>query len=389
MPNIRVALIGYGTRLPEIVRHLDAATDAVVYCGVMDPDPERAALALREAAPGGRRYESMQDVVDDPEVDWVFIGSPNHLHARQTILALQAGKHVFCEKPAATSIDDVIAVQEASLNSDRKYVLGLTLRHAEHYRTIKRWLSEERIGRLVSMELNENLEFSHGGHIHSHAWRRRTDLGGSHLLEKCCHDIDLAIWMAESLPAYVASFGGRNIFIPEHADLMMAVQPHPDGRDPWLWWPTVGERTNPFTGDADVVDNQVGIIEFENEIRATFHTNCVAGFPERRMLLLGTRGAIRADLVSGTLEYRPIGFEAEVERADLGSTDLHGGGDPTLAKDLAQTMLEDAPPRAGIREGILSVVTCIALNEAMASRSVVDCRRYWDKAEGRGQKAEG
>jgi predicted dehydrogenase len=227
------------------------------------------------------------------------------------------------------------------------------------------------------MEFNETLDFNHGGHIHSHPWRRRSELGGSHLLEKCCHDLDLAIWMADSLPRFVASFGGTDIFIPENAEMMTTIDAHPDGRQPWVCWPTVGERVNPFTGDANIVDNQVGIIEFANGVRATFHTNCVAGFPERRMLLLGTEGAIRADVISGLLEFRRIGFDAETERVELDAIGSHGGGDPMLARDLARTMLDGTEPAASIQEALGSTVTALAMNEAMATRSVIDCAPYW------------
>lgn len=377
MRTVNAALIGYGTRLPEIVRHLKDASGAIHYIGVFDPDPERARLAIEETTIGGRLYRSIEEVASDPDVDWVLIASPNHLHASQSVAALMAGKHVFCEKPAATTLDDLRAVQDAVYSSGRHYVVGLTLRHSEHYQTIQSWVAQGRIGKLVSMEFNETLDFNHGGHIHSHPWRRRSELGGSHLLEKCCHDLDLAIWMAESLPRFVASFGGTDIFNPENAEMMTTIDAHPDGRQPWVCWPTAGVRVNPFTGDANIVDNQVGIIEFANGVRATFHTNCVAGFPERRMLLLGTEGAIRADVISGLLEFRRIGFDTETERVELDAIGSHGGGDPILARNLARTMLEDVEPAASIREALGSTVTALAMNEAMATRSVIDCAPYW------------
>jgi predicted dehydrogenase len=357
MPSVQAALIGYGTRLPETVQHLARVTGAIRFIGVLDPDPERTQLAIAEAAPAGRIYQSIEEVASDLEVDWVLIASPNHLHAAQSIAALKAGKHVFCEKPIATTLDDLSALQSAHRASGRHFVVGLTLRYAELYRTVRSWVSEGRIGTLVSMEFNETLDFNHGGHIHSHPWRRRAELSGSHLLEKCCQDLDLAIWMTDSLPRHVASFGGTDIFTPEHADMMTAVDASPDGRRPWVCWPTVGERVNPFTGDANVVDNQVSIIQFSNGVRATFHTNCVAGLPERRLLLLGTKGAIRADVVTGLIEFRGIGFEPETERLELDTSGSHGGGDPVLAEDLARTMLEGVAPAVSIREGVASVVT--------------------------------
>ena len=64
---------------------------------------------------------------------------------------------------------------------------------------------------MISMEFNETLGFNHGGFIMGD-WRRLTENSGTHLLEKCCHDIDLVNWMLESIPVKVASFGGVNFF---------------------------------------------------------------------------------------------------------------------------------------------------------------------------------
>jgi predicted dehydrogenase len=47
-------------------------------------------------------------------------------------------------------------------------------------------------------------------------WRRHKNLSGPHILEKCCHDIDLINWIVESLPSKVCAFGGNNIFTKEN-----------------------------------------------------------------------------------------------------------------------------------------------------------------------------
>jgi predicted dehydrogenase len=150
------------------------------------------------------------------------------------------------------------------------------------------------------------------------------------------------------------------------------------GRTAFMTWDCVGKRVNPFTGGSDVIDNQVGIIEFANGVRATFHTNCIAGIHERRMLLLGTRGAIRADMVGRKMEYQRIGFGTKLENVPMPrETGGHGGADDILIRDLLATMLEGAPPKASLPEGVASSITCFAMNEAMRKGTVVDCKEYW------------
>ncbi|MFW5870957.1 MAG: Gfo/Idh/MocA family protein [Verrucomicrobiota bacterium] len=381
MASVKAGLAGCGLRLTGVAKYLRKATDQVEFAGVCDPDPESVRATREALCPDCRLYSSIEEMSADDSIDWIMIGSPNNYHARHTLAAFAGGKHVFCEKPLATTMADVIAMKQAWEASGLRFVLGLTLRHSLFYRTIRSWLDQGRIGKLISMEFNETLRFNHGGHIHSHPWRSKTELGGSHLLEKCCHDIDLALWMAGSRPQSVASFGGRNYFMPENGFLSEKIGASADGRQPFTCWPTRGKRSDPFTGGSDVVDNQVGIIEFANDVRATFHTNCVAGIPERRMLLLGTEGAIRGDVLTGELEYEPVGFDTKRENFNTDQKGGHGGGDTILGQDLAETMLNNAEPYASLKEGIDSAVTCFAMNEAMSSHAVVDCADYWKQVD--------
>ena len=65
-------------------------------------------------------------------------------------------------------------------------------------------------------------------------------------------------------------------------------------------------KLNPFDSNKDIVDNQVAIIEYENSVRATFHTNLSSGLPERRMYICGTKGTIRGDVNNGLIEVQRI-----------------------------------------------------------------------------------
>jgi predicted dehydrogenase len=287
---------------------------------------------------------------------------------------------VFCQKPLATTLDDARLIRDALARTDRRFMMAFTLRYSPHYRRIRELLVDGAIGELISMELNENLSFNHGGFIHGD-WRRFREVSGTHLLEKCCHDIDLGIWMAGSLPTRVASFGGLRFFTPDHADRIDAIGPAPERMTGWA-----GGRqpyhapgcVNPFTAEKDIVDHQVAILEYANGVRATFHTNCNAAIPERRMLLLGSEGTIRADVVSGQLELHRIGWETLRESHAIDeASGGHGGGDDVLARELADCIERGASPAAGIEQGFASAVTCFAIDRAMDEGVVVDVDLMW------------
>ena len=150
------------------------------------------------------------------------------------------------------------------------------------------------------------------------------------------------------------------------------------------WRSTTG--LNPFTADKDILDNQVVIMEYANGIRATFHTNCNAGIPERRMYILGTEGAIRSDVRSGLLELRRTGYTEELQNLSTGVSGDHGEGDPVLIAHLARMIKEGVPPLTSVDDGIAAALTCFGIDRAQDNGTVEDLAPLWrayDAATGR------
>ncbi len=292
-------------------------------------------------------------------------------HAEQAIGAFAAGKHVFCEKPLALDLDEAAAMHAAWRASGRTFALGLVLRYSPLYRAARAALESGRIGRLLSFEFNETLSFTHGGYIHGN-WRRHTRNAGSHLLEKCCHDLDLALWLVGDLPARVASFGGCTFFTPENQSHQERIGPNAEGRPAFEAWAD-RNRVNPFTADKDIVDHQVAIFEFAGGVRATFHTHCMSALPERRFYLLGSEGSLRLDAYTGKLELRRIGWDEPLELTNPIEGDGHGGADEPMARELAGLRA----PAAGFHEGLRSLVVAQAVDQAMNEGRVVDLAPLW------------
>ena len=373
-----IGVIGSGHRARHVVSLLlKAAGGRIRVAALHDPDPSAVAASLALFGSDVAVCESAEAVAGRSDVDWVFIGSYNSLHAEHAVLSLGHGKDVFCEKPLATTLDDCLAVREALAQSGRTLSLGLVLRYSPLYQKIREIVTAGGIGDLISFEFNDTLDFNHGGHIFNN-WRRYRRLSGTHLLEKCCHDLDLANWLVGSLPVAVASFGGRDFFIPGNEKHVERIGCNAEGKPAYSTW--LGFHVEPFSPGADVIDNQVAIIEYANHVRATFHTNCNCAIKERRFYLCGSEGTLRADIVSGFIECRRIGFETKVERIDTSVMGGHGGGDEVMAKSLCATILHQAPPLATVDDGLHSCITAFAINEAMETGRVVDVNSYWRQA---------
>lgn len=386
MKNIGV--IGYGRRMEHVVPNVVAAGNGEVRVTAFYDNSEAAVARHRRENPELRVCRSVEELVGIEDLDWVFVGSFNASHRDHAIAALNAGKHVFCEKPLATTRQDCLDIVAARrAHPDRLFAIGFVLRYSAFYRTMKQWIDAGRLGDLISMEFNETLAPYHGAAMQGN-WRRKSAWSGPMILEKCCHDIDLLLWMTGSRPRRVASFGGLNFFKAENAhynDL------YPAGKNGYRYYDrglatgfAVGVEKNisPFSDDKDTVDNQVAIMEMENRSRVSFHYCMHSAQLERRFYMCGTRGTIRGNVLTGTLEYTPAGWDSRTETVRPIEGDDHGGAEEPMARDIIDCMLHGKPMPTSLEEGLYSAFTCFGLEDARMSGTVVDMRPYWECIEG-------
>ena len=376
-----IGAIGFGKRLQQVVRLLSVAAGGGIQVRHVASQSD-ACRAVANALPDQPRVShDSTAMLDDPAVRWVLIGSRNDRHREQAVAALAAGKHVFCEKPVGITIDECAAVHAAHAASGRQFVVGFVLRYAPLYRHVVDAVRTGGIGRLVSLEFNETLDFNHGGFIMSD-WRRHTAASGGHLLEKCSHDVDVVNWVVNAPCARVASFGGLAFFTPGNAGRADEIGPDAAGQPAYQGWGRGRDGVDPFSADKDVVDHQVAIFSYANGVTASFHTNLNSGLPERRLVLLGTEGAIRADLNHGVIEHRRIGHETATETTDQRATaGLHGGGDAPMVAELLACMRHGTPTATPLSTGIAAAVTCLAAEQARHAGAVVDLGPIWDRVQ--------
>lgn len=377
MDNLGIGIIGCGIRIGQVVKGLLDVNQGIEIAAVSDPSAASIESTRKNLDCDPVVYEDYNDLVNDPKVKWVFIGSWNCYHREHVEAAVKAGKHIFCEKPLATNLDDCLSIYNAWKSSKCTFMIGFTLRYSPHYNKIKKLIDAGEIGDIVSLEFNETLDFNHGSYIMG-GWRSETKYAGTHLLEKCCHDVDIVNWLVDSRARKSASFGGLDIFKPEHVDWQKKYEPHKTGLMPFRSW---GQPHDPFTNPKDVVDNQVGIIEYENNVRATFHTNCCCGIPERRMYIIGTEGAIRADTIKGLIELKKIGFDTEFIDCSTEASGNHGGGDEVLCKFLSDAIEKGQTPPTGMIDALTSAATCFGMDRALDDGIIFDYLDIWKKVD--------
>ncbi len=378
--KIKIGVVGCGFRISTVLGFLlKRHGDAVEITALFDPAEAQAKRFQKDLAPDAKCFSSVEGLLANGDTDWITISSWNCFHVEQAIAALKAGKNVFCEKPLSTTMEDTVRMQDAMRNAPgRMFFFGLVLRYTPIYQKIKELIATGILGKILSFEFSETLDFNHGGGIHGN-WRRDRKLAGTHLLEKCCHDIDIANWLVDSLPVAAASFGGLDFFKPENRAFAQTLGKNAEGNEAYATWGLPGQ-IDPFSEGSTIVDNQVCILQYANGARATFHTNCNAAIPERRMYILGSRGAIRADAISGIVETKAIGFDVKTETCDFHKPgDGHYGGDPMMADALYESMVRGKAPLASLEDGVHSAVSCFGIDAALDSGHVVDMRPMWER----------
>ncbi len=120
----------------------------VELAAVVDPDPE--ALARTNAVPG---YASLEEALAASDCDAVLVASPPRTHHAVTKAALEGGKHVLCEKPLTTSLEDAFDLVEVASKTERVLAVSQNYRFNAPFRAVQRVVVEGQIGTLVSAKI--------------------------------------------------------------------------------------------------------------------------------------------------------------------------------------------------------------------------------------------
>lgn len=136
-----------------------------------------------------RHYQDYQDLLNDPEVDAVYIALPNHLHHPWTIKALRAGKHVLCEKPLATSAREGEEMLAVSQETGKLLMEAVMYRFHPRIRYLKGLIAESELGELRFLRSSFTFTLQD-----PETYRNRSEYGGGALLDVgvyCLNALDL------------------------------------------------------------------------------------------------------------------------------------------------------------------------------------------------------
>jgi len=303
---LSTAKIGTGKVIPAMQRGTHCEITAIA-----SRDLERAkATATNLGIP--KAYGSYEELLADPDIDAVYNPMPNHLHVPWSIKALQAGKHVLCEKPIAlTSAEAQTLVDEAQRHPHLKVMEAFMYRHHPQWRLAKRLVSEGKIGQLRTIDSFFSYYLDDPDNV-----RNQADIGGGGLMDIGCYNISLS----------------RFIFAAEPQRVLGTIEFDP-----------VFKTDNLASG---VLDFGVGTSTFTCSTKLT---------PYQRVNIFGTTGRIEIEIPFNAPPDRPCRVwhqqGSTLEEIVLDTCDQY-----TLQGDLfARAILDDTPVPTPIADGVANM----------------------------------
>ena len=175
--------------------------------------------------PQVKAYDDYRRLLDDKDVEAVFIATPHYLHGPMAIDAIEAGKHVYCEKALAYTISENIDIVErveagakTSDGADLVFQVGHQRHYSPIYRRVGHMVASDQIGDLVTMRAHWNLNDSIRRPVKSLDleriinWRLYSEYSGGLTTEYATHQIDLANWYFDVEPYSVCGVGGVDYY---------------------------------------------------------------------------------------------------------------------------------------------------------------------------------
>lgn len=157
-------------------------------------------------------YDTMHELADNDDIDIVYIVVPTGLHAKYSIRAAEAGKHVWCEKPMAMDVEECQSIIDATNKNGVQLAIGYRMQHEPNTKTIMNYAEEKTYGAVTGVKTGAGYNGSHP----EGDWRLDAELGGGALYDMGVYPINAARYSTNMEP--IAVSGKQSTKRPEMFD---------------------------------------------------------------------------------------------------------------------------------------------------------------------------
>lgn len=394
--KITAIIVGAGHRSILYSQYALLHPDEFQIVGVADPDPfRRSQAAERFAIAKERCFESAEELAAQPKLaDAVINGTMDNQHVKTAIPLLRRGYDMLLEKPFAVNEAEMWELHRVAKETGCTVMICHVLRYTPYYTAIKKIVNSGEIGNIINIYATEHVCYHHLSAAYLRGkWNNREKCGATMLLAKCCHDLDILVWMKSGIePRYVASFGSDFQFSPDkrpagagkrcmtdcpveaecdYSAKKLSID-HPNRWGFYVWdslaplgEPTIEDKINSLRMDNPYglcawncghknVDHQSVLLSFADGSTANLNMVGGAAKAERNIHIVGTKGEIKGVFDDSYYDLRKIDHVAEQgwseQHIDLGiggdKSGLnggHGGGDLRLVEDFVHVLQGEQP----------------------------------------------
>lgn len=423
--KIKVALAGLGNRGKDAYAPTTKIfPDKMEIVAIADIDPEKVKeVAGLYQVPEEFCFESAEQMLEqDRLADAMFIATQDRQHVGQAIVALQKGYHLLLEKPISPDLEECSKLVNAAKEYNRHVIVCHVLRYTAFYTKLKELLDEGRVGSIVSVMAIENVGWYHQAHSFVRGNWANSEVTSPMILQKCCHDMDLYLWLTGKTCDSISSYGNTYWFKEENAPEGAAKRcldgcgvkgdcPY-DAEKIYMDYEKTGYRsgnrrwplevltlhpteesvmeairTGPYGRcvyhcDNNVVDHQVVNLNMTDQTTISFTMCAFTAANSRYCKIMGTMGEIVAEMEENIITIMPFGKEKEVIDVTKLSEDFsgHGGGDRRMVEEFLDLLGGEKAPSDKITSIEHSVESHYCALAAEASRlnkgAVVELQNY-------------
>jgi predicted dehydrogenase len=365
---IPVGIIGFGEWGREIASTLER-NPKVEIAGVSDSFEIMLTRAERSYA-DVKTFQDYRQMLEDPDIPAVIVATPTHTHSGIVVDALSAGKHVYCESPMASTIEEANAIAEAARSaSGQIFQVGLQYRINPQHRDVFQFIRSGATGRptYIRSQWHNKTSWRRTSATAERAqqlnWRLDNDLSLGLIGEIGLHNIDLASWYLDELPSAIHGYG--------------QVRYWRDGRD--------------------VPDNVQVVVEFPSGVHMICTCSLTTSFDERYDMFYGSDSTIllrdkqawmfkEVDAPELGWEvyarrdrfHREVGIALVADATQLDAQDVDPyEDDPNVESPLYYSLdsfidnnvFGPYPARVGLKEGYNATLIAVKAKEAIRSRN--------------------
>ncbi len=416
MKKVSIAIIGAGSR--GLDAYANYALERPDLCEITAIAEPRAAYRLegmkRFNIPKDKVFKCWKDFVSHPKMcDAVIIATQDRLHTAPALACIELGYDILLEKPMAPTAEECRQIVNAALAKNCIFAVGHVLRYTTYFSKLREIIQSGVIGEISGIRHIEGIANWHYAHSYVRGNWGNSEKSSPILLAKCCHDVDILLYLTGKKCLRVGSFGNRKYFCrknqPQEAtdrcidcplvnDCIYSapkfyLEKLRAGNHKWPVNVVVDEFSEDammqalkdgqsgrcvYACDNNVVEQQDLIFEFEDNISATMTMTAFAS--NRRTEIFGTSGEIHSDF--NKIKIRRFGRteeKAETEIIDLNKFQEsilggHGGGDFGLAADFVSAVQsrDQSKLSSGPEITLESHLATFAAEESRLKRKIIN-----------------